>query len=434
MTVSDTIFALSSGPLPSGVAVIRLSGPSAKAVLSSLTGSVPKPRHAAFRRFMDVQGEIVDSGLALLFPAPNSFTGEDVVELQLHGSRAVVQRMFEILGSFSGVRLAEQGEFTKRAFLNGKLDLAEAEALADLIEAETEAQRRFALSNASGGQSALYESWRERLIHARAMLEADLDFSDQEDVPGSVADRINDDLAKLLEEIATHISMFHRAEIIRGGFDVVIMGPPNVGKSSLLNALAKRDVALVSDEAGTTRDLIEVELDLGGIKVRVTDTAGIRNSAGKVEALGIERALARAHEANLVIQLFDLTASEPPALLPNGVLVGNKQDLISTETASPICISTKTGFGLDRLILFIEEKAKDAAGNSADILPARQRHIDLLTGAANHIADVTNCFFHEPEIHAEDLRRASNYIGRITGRIDVEDILDVIFSRFCIGK
>ncbi|MCO5064199.1 MAG: tRNA uridine-5-carboxymethylaminomethyl(34) synthesis GTPase MnmE [Rhizobiaceae bacterium] len=430
----DTIFALSSGPTPAGIAVIRLSGPGTTATVKALFGRLPQERVASYGSFCGAEGGRIDSGLAVYFPGPQSFTGEDVAEFHLHGSRAVVARMLAELARRPGLRSAEQGEFARRAFLNGKIDLTAAEALADLIEADTEAQRRFALLNSGGGQRKLYEDWRSQLIGARALLEAELDFSDQEDVPGSVSHRVREELAGLARSIETHLEGFGRAEILRDGFDVVIVGPPNAGKSSLLNALARRDVALVSDEPGTTRDLIEVALDLDGMKVRLTDTAGIREGAGKVEALGIERARARARDADLVLQLHDLSSGTAVERIPGALLVGSKLDLGVPVLGADICISAATGAGLLELLDEIAARARDAVGNVADILPARSRHVELLERSLSSIREAMEGFDGQTELQAEALRRASMDIGRITGQVDVEDILDVIFSRFCIGK
>ena len=297
----DTIVALSSGRLPSGIAIVRISGPQTRFAVETIAGALPEPRRATFSRLRTPLGETIDSGLLLFFPGPGSFTGEDLAEFQVHGGKAVVAALLQALTSLPGIRHAEAGEFTRRAFLNGKLDLIESEALADLISSETEAQRRLAVSNASGAQSGLYAGWRRRIIHAMAMIEAELDFSDEADIPGSVADQVWADVLALRQEIEDHVKGYHQAEIIRDGYDVVIVGAPNAGKSSLLNALAQRDAAIVSDEPGTTRDLVELSLDLNGVKVRLTDTAGIRDAAGKVEAIGIERALGRAKSADLVL-------------------------------------------------------------------------------------------------------------------------------------
>lgn len=305
MISGDSIVALSSGRLPAGVAVLRISGPQTRFVVETIAGGMVKERAAVLRKFRAPDGTVLDSGLVVFFPGPASFTGEDVAEFHVHGGRAVVARMLEIISGFDGVRHAEPGEFTRRAFLNGKVDLVETEALADLVNAETEAQRRFAVQNAEGVQSELYLTWRRRLIHARAMIEAEIDFADEDDVPGSVSDTVWSDVRTMIGEIDRHIAGFHAAEIIRDGFEVVILGAPNAGKSSLFNALARRDAAIVTDEPGTTRDLLEVTLDLGGLRVRLTDTAGLRDAPGKVEAIGIEKARAKADRADLMLLLED---------------------------------------------------------------------------------------------------------------------------------
>ncbi|RUZ73538.1 tRNA uridine-5-carboxymethylaminomethyl(34) synthesis GTPase MnmE, partial [Mesorhizobium sp. M7A.F.Ca.US.006.01.1.1] len=270
MISGDSIVALSSGRLPAGVAVIRISGPQTRFVVETIAGGMVKDRVAVLRRFTAPDGAVLDTGLVVFFPGPASFTGEDVAEFHVHGGRAVVAKMLETIAGFDGVRHAEPGEFTRRAFLNGKVDLVETEALADLVNAETEAQRRFAVQNAEGVQSEVYLGWRRRLIHARAMIEAEIDFADEDDVPGSVSDTVWSDVGTMIGEIDRHIAGFRAAEIIRDGFEVVILGAPNAGKSSLFNALARRDAAIVTDEPGTTRDLLEVTLDLQGLRVRLT--------------------------------------------------------------------------------------------------------------------------------------------------------------------
>lgn len=440
MNAADTIYALSSGRLPSGVAVIRLSGRDVRTAVETLTGKLPEPRRATLSRVTGPDGQLIDHGLVLFFPGPSSFTGEDCAELHIHGGRAVVSALLDALSRIENMRHAEAGEFTRRAFLNGKMDLLEAEGLADLITAETEAQRRFALANADGAQSALYEQWRTRLIHARAMIEAELDFADEADVPPSVSRQIWDAISQLRDEIRSHKDGYTRAEIIRDGFDVVILGAPNAGKSSLLNALAGREVAIVTEEAGTTRDLIEVSLDLGGIKVRLTDTAGLRDAAGRVETLGIERAIARAGQANLIIHLEDMATPAPVSGIPDSIpviRVGSKSDLISdylARSAYDLQISVRSGEGIDDLVNLIGRRAGEAAGEVGDILPSRFRHLELLSRAENHLGSALEENPSELELRAEDLRLAGEALGRISGVIDVEDLLDVIFSHFCIGK
>lgn len=422
--------------------MVRISGKQTRFVLETIAGGVTESRVATYAPIRSPGGEKIDSGLILFFPGPRSFTGEDCAELQIHGGKAVAAAVLELLTALPGIRHAEAGEFTRRAFLNGKLDLVETEALADLVSAETEAQRRLAVLNADGAQSQLYVSWRGRLIHARAMIEAELDFADESDVPGSVAELIWTDMRKLLGEIRDHIAGYHRAEIIRDGYDVVILGAPNAGKSSLLNALARRDAAIVSDEPGTTRDLVELSLDLHGIKVRLTDTAGIREGAGKVEAIGIDRAIKRAEAADLVLLLRDLTAGDisdlPELVIPTVIHIGTKCDLpgwTSEATASVrLRVSAVTGEGIAELLDWLGRTAAEAAGAAGDILPSRLRHLELLQGTAGHLVAAMNDDGRGLELRADDLRLAADRLGRISGAVDVEDLLDVIFSQFCIGK
>jgi len=440
-TSPDTIVALSSGRLPAGVAVVRISGPKTRTAIETIAGNHPEPRSAAYRHFRNALGERIDSGLLLFFPAPASFTGEDCAEFQIHGGKASVAALLDTLTTLPAIRHAEAGEFTRRAFLNGKLDLTETEALADLISAETEAQRRLAVLNADGAQSRLYADWRQRLIHARAMIEAELDFADESDVPGSVADVVWSDVARLLEEMTAHIDGFHRAEIIRDGYDVVILGAPNAGKSSLLNVLAQREAAIVSDEPGTTRDLVELSLDLDGVKVRLTDTAGIRENAGKVETIGIERARLRAEAADLVLLLEDGTgaAGPTPATDNHNVLrIATKADLgnqsRTSATVEALQVSSSTGQGIPELLGLLTVRAVEAVGKSGDILPSRLRHVELLQDAASALRSARDGEDQGLELRADDLRRAADRLGRISGAVDVEDLLDVVFSQFCIGK
>jgi tRNA modification GTPase len=439
MRFSDSIVALSSGKLPAGVAVVRLSGSRTRFALETiLAASVPE-REAMLRRLKQSDGSLIDTGLVIFFPGPASFTGEDVAEFQVHGGKAVVSALLRTLTAIDGIRHAEPGEFTRRAFLNGKLDLVETEALADLINAETESQRRFALLNASGAQSELYDGWRRRLIHARAMIEAEIDFADEDDIPGSVSDTIWSDMRKLSNEITGHVSGFHAGEIIREGFDVVILGAPNAGKSSLFNALARREAAIVSDEPGTTRDLLEVVLDLHGLKVRLTDTAGLREQSGTIEGIGIQRAKNRAEGADLIVVLQDMTVGPTDIELPVGprlLRIGTKVDLLASETkaedAFDLVVSTKTGAGLGQLLERLGELADGASGAAGSLLPTRLRHVELLEEGKAFIERAL--VQTDLELQAEDLRLAGERLGRIVGIVDVEDLLDVIFSQFCIGK
>ncbi|WP_136621619.1 MULTISPECIES: tRNA uridine-5-carboxymethylaminomethyl(34) synthesis GTPase MnmE [Mesorhizobium] len=443
MNSGDSIVALSSGRLPAGVAVIRISGPQTRFVVETIAGGMVKDRVAVLRKLRAPDGTVLDNGLVLFFPSPTSFTGEDVAEFHVHGGRAVVARMLETIGGFDGVRHAEPGEFTRRAFLNGKIDLVETEALADLVNAETEAQRRFAVQNAEGVQSELYLGWRRRLLHARAMIEAEIDFADEDDVPGSVSDTVWSDVRTMIGEIDRHIAGFRAAEIIRDGFEVVILGAPNAGKSSLFNALARRDAAIVTDEPGTTRDLLEVTLDLHGLRVRMIDTAGLRDAPGKVEAIGIEKARAKAHGADLLLLLQDLASPRDVGSLPTEaptLRVGTKLDLLERHAASDAAgdydfvISVKDGTGVDELLAEIGRRAAEAAGNAGDVLPSRLRHVELLGETNRHLLRATDGRTVGQELRAEELRLAADRLGRIVGAIDVEDMLDVIFSQFCIGK
>jgi tRNA modification GTPase len=436
---ADTIVALSSGALPAGVAVVRLSGPAVKDVVSRLAGSVPPPRTARYVALHLPDGSVLDRGLVLYFPAPASFTGEDCAEFQLHGGRAVVQALLKHVASLPGCRLASAGEFTRRAFLNGKMDLLAAEAAADIISAETEAQRRFAVANSQGRNSELYASWRTRLLRARAFVEAELDFVDETDVPDSAAEAVWGDIDALVDEMERHIDGFRKAEIVREGFDVVLLGAPNTGKSSLLNALAQREAAIVTDEPGTTRDLIEVVLDIDGSKVRVTDTAGIRDAMGKVEQLGIQRARDRASKAQFVLLLEDVSQESPGVLPPEDkpfLRIGTKTDLCDGRPHKGYdhVVSCVTGEGLTELARAMGDAAKAAEPAAGELIPWRLRHVELLGEAVAHLRRAADGEWLPLELRSEELRLAANALGTITGAIDVEDLLDVIFGQFCIGK
>lgn len=439
MLFTDSIAALSSGHLPSGVAIIRVSGPHVRFAIETIGGSLPKPRLAHYGSLHASDGRRIDQALTLFFPGPNSFTGEDCGEFQVHGGRAVVATLLTEISGLPGFRQAEAGEFTRRAFLNGKIDLLEAEALADLVNAETEAQRQFAVLNSGGVQSELYLGWRKRLIHARAMIEAEMDFADEADVPGSVSSQVWRDVRLLIEEIQRHIDSYGKAEMIRDGFDVVILGAPNAGKSSLLNSLLRREAAIVTDEAGTTRDLVEAVLDLDGLKVRITDTAGLREPAGKVEAIGIERARERAKGADLIVLLEDMSSPAVELEMPSGirtVRVGNKLDVATGpgDSRYAATISTRSGEGIDNLLGMISEMAGEAIGQRGDVLPSRLRHVELLQEASGYLESALSTWDSLLELKAENLRLASDRIGKLSGAVDVEDLLDVIFSQFCIGK
>ncbi len=441
MNTAETIYALSSGALPSGVAVVRISGPTTRDVLDQLTGGIGPNRFANLRSIRDRNGELIDSGLVLFFPGPASFTGEDCGELQVHGGRAVVNSLLAELGRQPGLRHAEPGEFSRRAFHNGKLDLVEVEGLADLISAETEMQRRLAIEHAQGGLSTVYESWRRRLTHARAMIEAELDFADEDDVPGSVAVAVWTDMAELQVEIEAHIAGGTIGEIIRDGLRVVIAGQPNAGKSSLLNHLAGRDVAIVTDTAGTTRDVLSVDLSLAGFSVKLYDTAGLRDTIEPVEREGIRRARATLETADLVLLLSDTQdgfADVQKEVEQGKVLrVRTKIDQSSQiwdKARVDVAISTRTGEGVPALLDAITSYLPVLTGKTAFSIPSRRRHVDCLKQTANAIAASLSHSASGLDIQAEYLRVASDALGRITGRIDVENLLDVIFSEFCVGK
>jgi len=430
---NDTIFALSSGTLPAGVAVIRLSGRKAFEAARGLAGDMPDNRKASLRTIRRRNGSTIDQALLLAFPAPNSFTGEDCVELHVHGSRAVVSAVYEELGHFPDLRLAEAGEFSRRAFENGKMDLVEVEGLADLIAAETEMQRRLAVEQSFGGQSALYMGWAERLTRSRALIEAELDFADEDDVPGSVSDRVWADVGDLYLELEQHMAMAKAGEIIRDGFKIVIAGPPNAGKSSLLNALAQRDVAIVTEIAGTTRDVLHVDVDMDGYLVRFFDTAGLRETDDQVEREGVRRAHIAIDQADLILQLEEIDSNTKQISISAAVetiRVGTKRDTQGVSPDYDICLSSRSGEGMDELRLAIVERIRSLWSGS--LVPNRARHLRYLKDASNFIAEALNG--RELDLRAESLRAAASSLGRITGRVDVEQLLDVIFSQFCIGK
>ncbi len=426
-----TIFALSSGQPPAGVAVIRISGPSTRAVMEELSGPVPAPRQASLRTIRNRNGEMLDQGLVLYFRAPHSFTGEDCAELQIHGSRAVVNAVGETLREM-GLRPAEAGEFARRAFEHGRLDLVEVEGLSDLVSAETEMQRRLALQTGMGALSAQYIGWAERLTYARAMIEAELDFADEEDVPASAADLIDADLAILMNEMSAASASAKSAEIIRNGFKVAIIGAPNAGKSSLLNAMARREVAIVTDIAGTTRDVLTVELDMEGYLVRLFDTAGLREAEDIVEREGIQRARAAARSADMILYLRD--AGSPINVREDYDVayldIETKADLHPDTGSSAIRISSMTGEGLEKIHHAIVDRARETW--NAGLPASNERHREHIALASKFIQNAVD----EPrlELKADALRAAGDELGRITGRVDVEDLLDVIFSKFCIGK
>jgi tRNA modification GTPase len=428
--MSDTIFALASGAGRAGVAVVRLSGPAVGAALAALAGPLPPPRRAALRRLAH-DGVEIDQGLVLWFPAPASFTGEDVGELHLHGGAAVRGALFAALAAL-GLKPAEPGEFSRRAVENGKLDLTQAEAIADLVEAQTEGQRRQALRQYDGALADLYEGWRARLILALGRAEAAIDFAD-DGVGEAEFDAAREAAIHLAAEIKAHLDDGGRGEALREGVRLAIIGPPNAGKSSLLNLLAQRDAAIVSDIAGTTRDVIEVRLALEGVLVIAADTAGLRESADPIEAEGVRRALARATDAHLTLLVLDASAATPragvPADLAPDLTVWNKADLTPHEGLS---ISLKTGAGVPALLDLLRQQVRQKfSGEEAPAL-TRPRHRAALSEALTTLEHAAGAA--QPELLAEDLRLAMRAVGRITGRVDVEEVLDFVFRDFCIGK
>ncbi|WP_132562024.1 tRNA uridine-5-carboxymethylaminomethyl(34) synthesis GTPase MnmE [Rhizobium sullae] len=436
---NETIYALSSGTVPSGVAVVRLSGVKTRDALRLLIGDTPPPRRASLRTIRSRNGSVIDSGLALFFPSPDSFTGEDCAELQLHGSRAVIHALFEELEAIEGVRMAAEGEFSRRAFENGKLDLVEIEGLADLIAAETEMQRRLAVEHSQGKLSALYDSWAERLTRARALIEAELDFADEDDVPGSVSALVWDDIAQLHAEVENHLAHAQAGEIIRDGFKVVIAGAPNAGKSTLMNALAQREVAIVTNIAGTTRDVLHVDLDINGFLVKLYDTAGLRDTDELVEREGVRRAERIISEANLVLYLEDMTQGRnelSPITNTEVLRVGTKADISAATgpVAYDLTISAVTDEGLFALRAAIAERLERQVSSHSLAIPSRRRQRESLTDCLEAIGAALADPSAGLDIRAENLRIAGNALGRITGRVDVDNLLDIIFSEFCIGK
>jgi tRNA modification GTPase len=455
----QTIFALSSGRLPSAIAIVRVSGSQAVTALTSLAGKVPRPRQATRALLRDGQGEPIDDAVVLWFPGPASATGEDVAEFHVHGGRAVLASLLAALSALAQMRAAEPGEFTRRAFENGKLDLTEAEGLDDLIHADTDRQRRQALRQLKGLLGDRARDWRARIIEASALIEAGIDFSDEGDVSAELLAPARERIMALLDEIEEVLAAQGKAERLRDGLVVAIAGPPNVGKSTLINQLARREVAIVSPHAGTTRDVIEVQLDLDGYPVTVIDTAGIRETDDPIEQEGVRRARARADEADLVLWLVDRPEvdRDHDSAAPLWI-VRNKIDLDSrsantavsaTEATDPARqlagwrggeghvefeISAARGDGVSRLISALVIFAQEFFGQGEGGLIARERQRDLLRQTAGSLRRSIAMFEHGEEFAAEDLRAAAFAMGRLLGRVDVEDILDVIFREFCIGK
>ena len=435
--MSDTIFALASGAGLCAVAVIRVSGPSSDRALLALCGDLPAARRASLRKIYHPRSRsLLDQCLVLRFPGPLSFTGEDGFELHVHGGRAVVAGALEALGLCEGLRLAEPGEFARRAFLNGKMDLTEAEGLADLIEASTSAQRDQALALAGGRLRDQAQAWRSAILGLQAQAEAAIDFSDEGDVPANVQDGFVLAVEDLSSSMQAALADGRRGEILRNGFTVVLAGPPNAGKSSLMNALARRDVAIVSSTPGTTRDLIEVSLDLDGMPVILVDTAGLRDAGDDVEQEGIRRTRVRAAAADLVLWLVDPDQAEDAVALPDAPMlrIGTKSDLRRIESApkQALCLSARTGEGVHALLELIARRAREALRPEEPPLMSHERHQFAIREACAALGRIQPVM--PPEVAAEELRMAARALASIIGLVGPDDVLGEIFSRFCIGK
>lgn len=439
MSATDTIFALASGAGRGAVAVLRVSGPATGAIVGQLGGPLPAPRRASLRRLRHPgNGETLDQALVLWFPGPASYTGEDSAELHLHGGPAVIAAVGAALAHL-GARPAEPGEFTRRAFIHDRMDLTAAEGIADLIAAETEAQRRQALRQADGALARLYGGWAERLMRLLAHQEAAIEFA-EDDLPTDLGDQARAGAAALRAEIDVHLADDGRGERLREGLVVAILGAPNAGKSSLLNALAGREAAIVSSRAGTTRDVVEVRLVLAGVPVTLADTAGLREASDEIEQEGIRRAHRRAEEADLVLAVFASDAAPDAGTLAwvgaGALPLANKADLAPPPAViggtAALAVSARTGQGLDALRSRLTEDATRLAGAGDAALLTRPRHRAALAEAVGWLAEAEAAAL--PELTAEALRAALRALGRLTGRIGVEDILDVVFRDFCIGK
>jgi tRNA modification GTPase len=427
----DTIFAQATAQGRAGVCVIRISGGEALSIAEKIAYPLPAVRQAAVRQIIDLNGDTIDSALVLIFKGPSSFTGEDVVELQLHGSIAVVKAVLALLSTFPNTRLAEPGEFTRRAMENGKLDLTQVEGLGDLLEAETEAQRKQALRVLSGHLGQRVDEWREKLIRAAALLEVTIDFAD-EDVPVDVSSEVHELLSAVNNDLLKEIQGTHTAERIRAGFEVAIIGRPNAGKSTLLNALAGRDAAITSSIAGTTRDVIEVRMDIGGLPVTLLDTAGLRDASDEVEAMGIDRAMSRAAAADIRVFLVEKGEELPVSLKADDIRLLPKADLRDDLNNT---ISGVTGQGVSELIARIQSILETRSISTG--LATHERHRVALQKAADGLEVAMSVLEHGPEhydIAAEELRHSIRALEALVGRIDVENLLDVIFSSFCLGK
>lgn len=446
----QTIFALSSGRPPSAIAVVRVSGSQAGLALTTLAGKLPAPRQASRRLLRDGAGQPIDDAVVLWFPGPGSATGEDVAEFHVHGGRAVLSALLAAISLIQNTRAAEPGEFTRRSFENGKLDLTEAEGLDDLIHADTDRQRRQALRQLQGLLGDRARDWRERIIEASALVEAGIDFSDEGDVPAELRAPAVKAIKALHDEIAEVLAAQGQAERLRDGLVVAIAGEPNVGKSTLMNQLARREVAIVSPHAGTTRDVIEVQLDLDGYPVTVIDTAGIRETDDPVEQEGVRRARARAEDADLVLWLVEAEQVVDPDAMRSFRksgdgdrwdgsvwIVRNKIDLGEAGSSRPsgeFAISARRGDGIPALVDALVKFASEFFGSSEGAVVTRARQRDLLRRTSDSLRRSLELVEEGEELAAEELRGAAYALGRLLGRVDVEDVLGAIFQKFCIGK
>lgn len=436
--LTDTIYALSSGAGKGGVAVIRVSGSCVKYLIQEIAHiENPIPRYAYFKPLTDKTGAVIDHALVLYFKGPNSFTGEDVVEFQVHGGPSVIDAVFKRLSEFSEVRPAERGEFSRRAVVYGKMDLTAAEGIMDLIDAQTEEQRKQALAQTEGKLGALYERWRKLLVHHMAYLEAFIDFP-EEDIPPEKEAQIEKDIQALQAEISAHLDDNERGQRLREGFQIALIGVPNVGKSSLMNALTNKDIAIVTPIAGTTRDVVEAHLDVGGFPVILADTAGLRENAETIEAEGIKRAVRRAEESDLILYIQDIAHYPnvmplPPELekIPHKIIWNKCDTQPQIVVENGMTISAKTGAGIKTLWEEITADLKDRLTPAQSAI-TRQRYRTALTACADCLR--TALLAPDIELKAEDLRLAARHLGRITGRIEADELLDVIFRDFCIGK
>ena len=439
-TAADTIFAVASGAGRTAVAVVRVSGPQVRFVVETMIGKLPLARQAILTAIRSHDGLVLDRGLVLWFPGPASFTGEDCVEFQLHGGRAVVSAVLACLGAIPGLRAAGPGEFTRRAFFNGRMDLAQVEGLSDLIDSETELQRRQAMRQFERGLSGLIESWRQALLDASALIEAEIDFADEADVPDSTLNAMRAAIAPVIAGLQDALRHSAASESLREGYAVVIAGAPNAGKSSLMNWIARRQVAIVSEHAGTTRDLLEVHIDIGGVPILLVDSAGLRETADPVERQGVERARNRAQNADLVLWLsdsgFDISLLADMRGGPKTLKVLTKADVSNAACGdADFMVSAVTGEGIDDLLAAISHSALDGLAAEGTAVLTRERHrlacdrayaALLRADGAGTEGDVG--------LVAEDIRLAVHALGSIIGKVDVEEILGEIFSRFCIGK